>query len=108
MDLGSSLQTWEPMVGRYNKKNAKVGEVKLAEDIKRSALESMALEYLERHLPLNVRRLKKFDDVRVEMYAYFESCTGNDREVASKEGVKCDDPMDVDSLVEGKFKTIAL
>ena len=40
-DPGSLLQILEEMVGRYNKKNTKVGEVELADDIKCSAVESM-------------------------------------------------------------------
>ena len=75
-DLGSALQTWEDMVDRCNKKNAKVGEVELADDIKCSAVESTVSENLERQLQLNARRLKKYDDVRFEIYAYFESRTG--------------------------------
>ena len=46
------------------------------------------------------------------MYACFETCFGKivkprTREVASKAGPR-DDPMDVDPLVEGKFKTKAM
>ena len=33
-DLGSALQAWGGMVARHNKKNAKIGEVELADVIK--------------------------------------------------------------------------
>ena len=49
-DLGSALQTWEAMVARYSKKNARVGEVDIADNIKCSAIESTVPENLERHL----------------------------------------------------------
>ena len=62
-DLGAALQTLEEMVARYNKKTANVEAVELADGIKCSAVESMVLENLERHLQLNARRLKKYDKI---------------------------------------------
>ena len=79
-DLGSALQAWEEMVARYNNKNAKIGEVGLADDIQCSAAESMFRESLQRHLQLNARRLKRYDEVRTEIYAYPESCTCGESE----------------------------
>ena len=54
------------------------------------------------------RRLKKYEDVRVQIYVYFQSCTGKIvklrmREAASKAS-SGDDPMDVYYLVKGKSK----
>ena len=63
----------QELVARYNKQNAKVEEVELADDIQCSAVESVVLENLERHLRLNAMRLKRYDDVGVDIYAYFES-----------------------------------
>ena len=62
--LGPTLQRWEDKVARYNKKNAKVREVELGDDIKCSGSGESGT---------NARRLKKYDDVRVEIYTYFES-----------------------------------
>ena len=53
----------------------------------------------EGHLQLNARRLKKYGDVRVEIYAYFESCIGNIVEPRTREVA-----LDVDSLVKGNSK----
>ena len=75
-ELGSALHNWKGIFVRHNQKNAKVGEVEYADDIKCSAVESMVPENLERHSQLNAGRLKKDDDVRVEIYAQFESCSG--------------------------------
>ena len=102
-DLGSALQAWKKWLVDTTKKNAKVGQVELADDIKCSAVESMVPENLECHLQLNARRLKKYDDVRFEIYVYVESCTGKilkprTHEVASKTGSG-------DSLVKGKSKS---
>ena len=70
------LQTWEDMVACLNEKITNVGEVSLADDIKCSAVESMVAQSLDRHLQLNARRLKIYDEVRVEIGACFESCSG--------------------------------
>ena len=37
VELGTALEIWEDMVARYNKKNARMGEPELANDIKCSA-----------------------------------------------------------------------
>ena len=86
-------------------KNAKIGEVELAEDIKCSAVESIVPERLERHLQLNAGQLKRYDEVRVEIYAYFESCTGKvvrprTRDESSKAGSGYDP---IDTLIKGKL-----
>ncbi len=54
---GVALQTWEDMVARYKKKNARLHQPELPDDIKCSALEALVLEELERHLQMNVARL---------------------------------------------------
>ena len=71
-DHGSDLQTWGEMVARYNKQNAKIG----ADDIKCSAVESMAPKNIKPFLQLHARRFKKNDAARIDIYAYFVSCTG--------------------------------
>ena len=79
--------------------------VQLADDFQCSAIQIVP-ENQECHLQLNAKRLKHHDEVRVDIYAYFESCTGKiviprTREVASKAG-SGDGPTDVDSLVKGR------
>ena len=106
-ELGSALQVWEDMVARYNKKNSKIGDPELADDIKCSAVEAMVPESLERHLQLNAMRLKRYEDVRMEVYSYFEACTGKVARPSVREQVRDEQqstPMDVDSLMKGKSK----
>ena len=96
------------MAAQYNKKNAKIGEVELAVDFKFSAVESMEAESLKRHLQLNTRRLKRYEDMRVEIYAYFVWCTSKimkprTRGVASKADSD-NESRDVDSPSKGTDK----
>ena len=82
--------------------------MELADDRTCSAVTSMVPENPERHLQLNATRLKRYDEVRVEIFEFFESRTRKivrprTREVASKAG-SGDDPMDVESLITGNYK----
>ena len=62
-DGGSSFTANVGRNARYNQKNAKIGEADFADDIKCGAVLSTVPENLERHLQLNARRPKRFDEV---------------------------------------------
>ena len=84
------------------------GGVELADDTKCGAAETKVLECLERHSQLTARGLKRYDEVRVEIYADFELRTSNvvrprTRDMASHSR-SCDCPMDVDTLIKDKHK----
>ena len=107
-ELGTALQTWEEMVSRYNKKNAKLGEAQISDDFLCSAVEAMVPEELERHLQLNGARLPKYADVRAEVLAFFEVRTGKQVKTGLREQMShaktTTVPMDLDTLVREKGK----
>jgi len=101
-DLGAALETWEDMVSRYNKKNTRLKQAELPDDIKCSALEAMVPEELERHLQMNAARLSKYEDMRHEIVMFFETMTGKQLRVNVKNqmpGQGGASPMEVDALI---------
>ena len=100
-ELGTALETWEDMVSRYDKKNARTGQPELPNDIKCSALEALVPEELEKHLQLNASRLSQYEDMRTEVLMFFETLTGKQLKVNVRNQMPKDgpQPMDVDSLM---------
>ena len=104
--LDSALQTWEEMVTRHNQKNANIGAVERAEDIKCRAVGAIVRESLKRRLQLNARRVKICRETRIiEVFSFFESCTGKvvrprTRDESSKAGSGYDP---IDTLIKGKL-----
>ena len=106
-ELGTALEPWEDMVCRYNKKNARLGQAELPNDIRCSALESTVPEELEKHLQLNAARLVKYDDMRVEVLTFFEASTGKQLRVNVRSQMPSQQthtPMEVDALVNSLMK----
>ena len=91
---------------RYEKKM----KDKLGDEIKRAGLESLVPEVLEKHLIVNSKRLRTFEDARLEVVKYVEAKFGlrvRDSKPSDTGSCRPSDPMDVDavnSLSSGKKK----
>ena len=69
VELQVAIKTWESYVSRYEKKM----KDKLDDEIKLAGLESLVLEELEKHLILNSKCLRTFEDARLEAVTWRRS-----------------------------------
>ena len=69
LELQAGIERWESYVSRYEKKM----KDKLDDEIKLAGLESLLPEELEKHLILNLNRLRTFEDARLEVVTYVEA-----------------------------------
>jgi len=103
-DLASSLEKWEALVRRFERRRAHGGPVRpLEEDIKISALEGLVPPELESHLALNASRLPDYAAVRSEVISFVEARRSQGA-IGSARPIQRGDPMDVDAFAKGKGK----
>ena len=91
-ELPGALERWEEQFSKYRNSKNQQGE-----DILMAALES---------LQVNSSRFETYDAKRAEVLAFIESRTGSrmtETKVHKHDKIR-DDPMDLDSVVEGKGK----
>ena len=69
VELQVGIERWESYVSRYEKKM----KDKLDDEIKLAGLESLVPEELEKHLILNSKRLRTFEDARLEVVTWRRS-----------------------------------
>ena len=68
LELQAGIARWESFVSRHEKKM----KDKLDDEIKLAGLESLVPEELEKHLMLKSKRLRTFEDARLEIVTYVE------------------------------------
>ena len=72
LELQAGMKLWESYVSRYEKKM----KDKLDDEINLAGLETLVPEELEKHLILNLNRLRTFDDARLEVVTYVHAKFG--------------------------------
>ena len=98
LELQAGIERWESYVSRYEKKM----KDKLDDEINLAGLESLVPEELEKHLILNLDRLRTFEDARLEVVTYVEAKFGlmiRDSKPSDTGSRGHTDPMDVDAVI---------
>ena len=72
LELQSGIERWECYVSRYEQKR----KDKLDDEIKLAGLEALVPEELEKHLMLNLNRLRTFEVARLEIVTHVEAKFG--------------------------------
>ena len=72
LGLQAEIERLESYVSRYEKKL----KDKMDQEIKLAGLEALVPEELEKHLILNLNRLRTFEDARLEVVTYVEAKFG--------------------------------
>ena len=97
LELQAKIERWESYVSRYEKKL----KDKMDDEIKLAGLESLVPEELEKHLILNSKRLRTFEDARLEVVTNVEAKFGlriHDSKPSDTGARGHSDPMDVDAV----------
>ena len=97
LELQARIERWESYVSRYEKKV----KDKFDDEIKLASLESLVPEELERNLILNSKRLRTFEDARLEVVTCVEAKFGlriRDSKPSDAGSRGHSDPMDVDAV----------
>ena len=107
-ELMCAIEKMEDLVRRYSSRRDAQGNAhNLAQDIRKSSLEALLPDDLEKHVQLNHARLTSYGVLREEIKTYCE-CSGhanarNTRQKGSSHPGG-DDPMDIGALGKGKGK----
>ena len=97
LQLQAVIERWESYVSRYEKKM----KDKLDDEIKLAGLESLVPEELAKHLILNLKRLRTFDDARLKVVTFVEAKFGlriRDSKPSDTGARGHPDPMDVGAV----------
>ena len=98
LELQAGIERWESYVSRYEKKM----KDKMDDETKLAGVESLVPEELEKHLILNLNRLRTFEDARLEVVTYVEAKFGlriRDPRPSDTGARGHSDPMDVDAVI---------